>query len=218
MEQKWLKGLGGSGNQNFKEIYEDMLRIQRTIDHIRLFSSRQQEDYSELFSVNESLNNAFRLVRRQYDKLNITIDLDLSSELPDLSGNPFKLEQVVLNLLSNAKDAVEDRQNRVQNGYVKKIKIRTYAFKNQIILEICDNGSGIPLEAQSKIFFPFFTTKKLGEGQGLGLSIANNIINDFGGYIEVFSELERGTEVKVFLPINSKTSPKLAPKNIHKQK
>ena len=197
-------------DQDFKEIYEDMHRVQHTIDHIRLFSSRQQEEYLELFSVNESLNNACRMVRKQYDKLNINLKFDLSPELPELSGNPFKLEQVVLNLLSNAKDALEHRQIKSQNGYEKKIMLRTYYSKNQVVLEINDNGSGIPLEVQSKIFFPFFTTKKLGEGQGLGLSIANNIVKEFGGYIEVESDLDRGTEVKVCLPVNGRTSRKLA--------
>jgi signal transduction histidine kinase len=189
-------------DQDFKEIYEDMDRVQHTIDHIRLFSSKQQEQYLELFSINESVNNAYRLVRKQYDKLSICLQLNLSPELPELCGNPFKLEQVALNLLANAKDAVEDRQKKSQNGYSKKIKLRTYYFKNQVVLEINDNGSGIPPEFQSKIFLPFYTTKKLGKGQGLGLSIANNIVREFGGYIEVDSNAEWGTDVKVCLPVS----------------
>jgi C4-dicarboxylate-specific signal transduction histidine kinase len=204
--------------QIFTEIYEDMRRLQYTIDHIRLFSSRQQEEYTELFSIDESINNAYRMVKKQYHKLNITMELELAPELPELTGNPFKLEQVMLNLLSNAKDAVVYRQNKSENGYVKKIKLKTYAINNQVVLEIRDNGSGIQIADQPKIFFPFFTTKKLGEGQGLGLSIANSIVKSFGGYIEVHSAVDYGTTVKVCLPVNGKLPEKrVHEKNIKNQ-
>ncbi|UCF64613.1 MAG: HAMP domain-containing histidine kinase [bacterium] len=188
-------------DHTFTEIYEDLNRVQYAIDHIRLFSSRQQEEYSELFSVNDILNQAYRMVRKQYEKLGIKLHFSLESYLPELTGNPFKLEQVFINLLSNAKDAVQEKHRQSLNGSEKIISIENYQNKEQIIVKIKDNGSGIPPEIQSQMFLPFFTTKKLGEGQGLGLSIANEIVKDFGGFIEIHSEMGQGTEVMVYLPL-----------------
>ncbi len=188
-------------DHTFTEIYEDLNRVQYAIDHIRLFSSRQQEEYSELFSVNDILNQAYRMVRKQYEKLGIKIHFSLESYLPELTGNPFKLEQVFINLLSNAKDAVQEKHRQSLNGSEKIISIENYQNKEQIIVKIKDNGSGIPPEIQSQMFLPFFTTKKLGEGQGLGLSIANEIVKEFGGFIEIHSEMGQGTDVTVYLPL-----------------
>ncbi len=118
--------------------------------------------------------------------------------MPLVQAFPAQMNQVFLNLITNAVHAVDERTGR--------ITIKTMAQGNQVIIKVIDNGKGIPPENLKKIFDPFFTTKPVGQGTGLGLSIAYKIIEKHGGKIGVQSQVRRGTEFTITLPVSSATA------------
>jgi C4-dicarboxylate-specific signal transduction histidine kinase len=181
------------------EIYDDIARIQRIIDHIRIFSSSQKSEIYEEFDVNHVVESALAMIRQKYSNLNIQIRLDLGENLPNLLGNSYKYEQVVLNLLSNARDAIEENPNSE-----KTVSIKTYAQNNAVVLSIRDTGIGMDKEVSKKILQPFFTTKELGKGTGLGLSISQTIISEMNGTITFESEKYAGTTVFVSIPLKKR--------------
>ena len=131
-----------------------------------------------------------------YSQAQIDTNLNLQKNICDINGNPYKFEQVILNLLSNAKDAVENNSNEKR----KHIIVTTYETSNEIKISVKDNGTGISEQDYAKIFLPFYTKKKPGKGTGLGLSISYGIIKEMGGYISVNSVLDSGTEFAITIP------------------
>jgi len=118
-------------------------------------------------------------------------------------ANPYSLEEVILNLLNNARDAVEDRQER-ENGFEPKVQLRTLSSKSkpsQVHIEIKDNGGGIPKEIQEKVFDPFFTTKDPDKGTGLGLSISKTIVEELDGNLALKPQDGKNTTLTISLPI-----------------
>jgi two-component system NtrC family sensor kinase len=107
----------------------------------------------------------------------------------------------VINLLTNARDALVAKKNKEKDFFEMKIGIKTYQENNAIIVEITDNGSGIPKEEIDKVMLPFYTTKDPGKGTGLGLSICYRIIKEMNGIIEISSNPLNGTKVKIILTI-----------------
>jgi len=188
-------------SRNVQDIAGYIDRIRSIMEHIRLFSSGQQEEYCQKFNINECIENAFRMIRLQLNQRGITVKQEIPGELPVVSGNPYQYERVVLNLILNARDALEEKGKRVNGGYLKEIIIKSNCKTNDVILEVLDNGIGIEEKQRSKIFEAFYSTKKLGEGQGLGLSIANRTIKGMGGRIEVESEVLVGTTMRVVVPV-----------------
>lgn len=186
--------------QNVKEIGEYVHRIQSIIEHIRLFSSRQHEEFYEQFDMNERVKNAYHMVRKQFSKQGIQVKMELEDNSTIISGNPYQFERVILNLLLNARDAVVEKGQRVNGGYCKEITVRTFCPNGEIVVEVKDNGIGVRKEEWKKIFEPFYSTKKAGQGQGLGLTIANRIIHRMGGRIELESEVLTGTIMRIYLP------------------
>jgi signal transduction histidine kinase len=146
-----------------------------------------------------SISNALTLLSRQYHKKGIQIDLNLKKNLGLVKGNPYKFEQVVINLLTNAKDAILEKQEKT-GEFSKKIHIETYDENNSIILKVIDNGIGLEKKEKINVFKPFYTTKKLGSGTGLGLSIVYGIIKEMKGIITFDSEIQKGTEIEVRIP------------------
>ena len=115
-------------------------------------------------------------------------------DFPLVFGSIGKLQQVLMNLLSNAKDALE-------SSPLKEIHLKTQNEGEWVVLLVEDTGPGVPKELQEKIFDMFFTTKKRGEGTGLGLGISYSIIEDFKGRIEVDQQRTKGGCFKVYLPL-----------------
>jgi two-component system NtrC family sensor kinase len=119
--------------------------------------------------------------------------------LPQIRGDANQLEQVFLNLITNAKDAMEKRERK------RELTITTALIRhngwNDIEVSFADTGKGIPEENLEKIFEPFFSTKEVGKGTGLGLSICYGIVEAHGGRIEVESRLDEGTTLRVILPV-----------------
>ena len=117
-------------------------------------------------------------------------------------GNKYRTEQVLLNLLSNARDAVNQKAvlDSCEPGYQKTIIIRYFSTSEQCIIEVSDNGTGIKPENIGRIFEPFYTTKSDGSGTGLGLSINYGIVQDMGGEIKVESKNGLSTLMRVIFP------------------
>jgi signal transduction histidine kinase len=122
--------------------------------------------------------------------------LDLSPEDPVVPGNRTQLEQVFVNLLTNARDALEDTER-------KAVSITTRTDGTIVEVAFSDTGSGIPAELLPRIFDPFFTTKPSGHGTGLGLSISYGILKEHHGEIQVESRVGEGTTFIIHLPIDT---------------
>jgi signal transduction histidine kinase len=155
----------------------------------------------EPVSVSEVVRDTLSLVSRQYESKGIDLQVKYSSRNDITLGNKYKLEQVVMNLLSNARYAVLDKDKAEKEGYEKVIKVSTFATRKNCGLVIHDNGSGIPENIMDNIFDPFFTTKQEEKGTGLGLSIIYGIIKEMKGEITADSEEGKYTRLVVTLPV-----------------
>jgi signal transduction histidine kinase len=150
-------------------------------------------------SINEVINAAIDLLAYGLRTDDIELELDLAAELPAVEGDPQQLERVIINLVTNAQYALRSRP------LPRRIVIRSHLDSSgaQLLLQVSDNGEGIPPEIRSRIFDPFFTTKPAGEGTGLGLSLCHGIITAHQGEIAMSDEVETGTTVVIKLPVAS---------------
>lgn len=168
-------------------------RMMALIDHLRMFARKETGTRSavELAPV---VDNAVRLLRYRIDNEHVEVVRAAPAEPLHGLANPIRLEQVVVNLLSNAIDAMRDRERRV-------LTVRLGRRDNSAVIEVNDTGAGIASEHIKSLFDPFFTTKEIGEGLGLGLSISYGIVREFGGDILVDSAPGRGSTFKVVIPV-----------------
>lgn len=186
-------------------MFHDIDRIRRIISHVRVFSRDQKNLVDDEVSINEVIRDSLSLIKRQYQNHNIKIALKLSEEDYFTVGNKYRLEQVFLNLLSNAKFAVEEKQQKSENLlYSKSIEITSYLEDKFIVVDVVDNGIGISEKYLDNVFDPFFTTKDVESGTGLGLSISYGIIHEMKGEIKVESMENEFTKMKVYFPVNKK--------------
>jgi len=182
-------------------LLQDVDRIKHIIEHIRIFSREQQSVFFENVDINEVVENALLMVGKQYENHNIKLLLELEENIAPIVGNKYKLEQALLNLLSNSKDALEEKSIIVSGlSETKLIKIRTCQDADKICLEVEDNGKGISEENMGKLFEPFFTTKSPDKGTGLGLSITYGIVKEMKGEISVQSKTDAYSKIKILLP------------------
>lgn len=190
-----------------RKIFEGIHRMRTIIDHVRTFS-RSNDDYIHAaFSVNESIENALSLVSEQFRNHGISLKTNLAEEQSVvMQGNTFKLEQVILNLLSNARDALDEKIMEKSNGFIPAITIVSKREKNQILIQVTDNGNGIDAEHLEHLTTPFFTTKEPGKGTGLGLAISYGILKEHEGDIKFKSKPGEGTTVELILPLISKNN------------
>jgi C4-dicarboxylate-specific signal transduction histidine kinase len=186
--------------ENISEIYQSIDRAKSIIDHVRIFASQQKNSVKEYFKPTSVVENAFSLIGKQYLKKEIFFKLRLNKRVGKIKGNPYKYEQIVFNLISNAKDALLEKEKRLNQSFRKEIEIRIYRDKNELVLFIKDNGIGMNKEQKDNIFSPFYTTKNLGEGTGLGLSIVFGLVKEMNGRILVTSDYTSGTSVEVRIP------------------
>ena len=175
------------------EIDSYVDRATRIIAHMRDFG-RKTDFTLEKFQVNEILESAMQILGQQLIVRGITVEWDLQPDMPKIKADPGRLEQVFINLLINARDAIDEKwQLQQPPAGEKKITFRTRSENGTVSVEICDNGVGIPNEVIDRIFEPFFTTKKVGHGTGLGLSISYGIIQECSGSIQAVSQHDGGT-------------------------
>jgi len=186
--------------EKISTLFDNVDRIKRIIEHIRTFSRTQKPNTLERVDVNEVISSALLMVSTQYQTHNVNIDIDLIKDACYIIGDKFKLEQVVLNLLSNAKHAVDEKEKRNIEGYRKKIVIRSWIADQNVCFSVWDNGIGIHPDVIEKIYDPFFTTKNEEKGTGLGLSIAYGFIKDILGDIKVDSSIGEFSVFEIIIP------------------
>lgn len=181
------------------KIFENIIRIRNIIDHVRAFS-RSHDDYVlTAFDINSSIESAVSMITEQFKHLGIILNLQLDKLIPQLYGNTYKFEQVIVNLLVNAKDAVIERKSKYDEYNEMVIGIKSYVSNQFLIVEVTDNGSGISEQDINHVVLPFYTTKDEGKGTGLGLSICYQIIKEMNGTIDISSDSMRGTKIKLVL-------------------
>lgn len=183
------------------KVFDNITRIKKIIDHVRTFSRDQDDFIHSEFEIATSINNCLSMITEQIEHKGIQLTFKNGSGIPMIKGNPYRFEQVILNLLVNAKDAIEEKQKKQPKEFSKKIDIRSDFSENMITVEVKDNGIGIDQKDIDKILLPFYTTKDPGYGTGLGLSISYGIIKELGGEIEVQSKLNFGTSVLIKIPV-----------------
>ncbi len=185
-----------------EEIDSYVNRASNIINHLRQFG-RKSGIALEPVQVNEVLLQAFDMFSQQLKLREIEVQWSLDESLPEIQAERGMLEQVFINLLLNARDAIEEkwRSSDPPPQQPKVITIKSFRRKNQVAVEVGDTGVGIPASVRSKIFEPFYTTKKVGEGTGIGLSISYGIIKDFGGTIRVRSDPGQGACFSIRFPI-----------------
>lgn len=182
------------------KVFDNIARIKKIIDHVRTFS-RDQDDFVQVeFNINDSIQNSISMISEQMAQREISLTFNPDRSVPSIKGNAYRFEQVILNMLGNAKDAIEEKKSRSPVEFRKNIDITTRKTDNQIIVEIRDTGIGIEPENIEKVLLPFFTTKAPGKGTGLGLSISYGIIRELGGEIDLQSTTNVGTSIFIKIP------------------
>jgi two-component system, NtrC family, sensor kinase len=169
---------------------EGLRRIQQIVKDLREFARLDESDLHEV-DINEGITSTVNIIKGTAKKRQVEIVLDLHP-LPAFACYPAKVNQVVMNLLSNAIDASKENT---------KVIVRTQKLGDGgVEIQVEDQGTGIKPETIARIFDPFYTTKPPGQGTGLGLSISYGIVQDHGGTIDVQSEVGKGTTFTVRLP------------------
>jgi len=176
--------------------------------------SRRQVMQPQVFGVNEIIRNVARMLERTLGE-NIAVRLDVTSELPPVYADAGMLEQTIMNLAVNARDAMPKGGELFIGSAVKEVT-PSHAERNPearvgrfVCLTVADTGVGMDAQVLSRIFEPFFTTKEVGKGTGLGLATVYGITKLHQGWIEVSSEVNKGSAFKIFLPATSR--PTAAP-------
>jgi PAS domain S-box len=182
-------------------------RMGKIIDHMRTFSRRDGSS-TQLFNPADSVRAAVELVSNQFALENIVVTMDIADELLVTRGRPLQLEQVIVNLLSNAHDAIAEQRAATGGPRDGRIEVcmRCDPGQNSAVILLTDDGGGIDPDILPRIFDPFFTTKEVGKGSGLGLSIGYGIIDAMNGRIEAINidhgDGRRGVRFIITLPVS----------------
>ena len=179
--------------KDLETIYTQSQRCRTIIQNLLQFSRRQDPKKAEI-DMGVVLQAAVDLVKYDFPSSGVAIITRIPEGLPHVLGDPQQLQQVFLNLMVNARQAMDGRPQ-------SQVSVEASAEAGQVAIRVMDNGPGIPKEIIGKIFDPFFTTKPVGQGTGLGLSICHGIIQQHQGTIDVESEVDAGTTFIVRLPV-----------------
>jgi signal transduction histidine kinase len=179
-------------NAKLERIEEQTARAAVIIDHMRVFGREAKEEV-EPIAPRVVVTNALDLMAEQLRLAGIEIVTEFSKDCPAILGHSIQMEQVILNLLTNALDAM------AKSAGDKKITLRVFADDKGVHITAEDTGGGIPEDALPRIFEPFFTTKEMGKGTGLGLSVSYGIINDMNGTL-VADNIDGGARFTITLP------------------
>ncbi|KAA0231767.1 sensor histidine kinase [candidate division KSB1 bacterium] len=204
-------GVPASRVQEFRrylsQVINETARVGRIVSDLLAFS-RRSKPQSKRTDLNEIVRNTISLLSHKLKLSNVEVEENLAPDLPAVRCDSSQMQQVVINLVMNGAEATQPRSQG-------KVIVRTSARPEEkiAVLEVEDNGEGIPPEFLSKIFDPFFTTKGEGKGVGLGLSVVYGIVEAHGGELEVNSRLGKGTVFTVTLPlaVEESTAAKVAP-------
>jgi len=187
-----------------EEIDSHVDRASKIINHMRQFG-RKSDMNLEAVHINDVLKKTFEVFSQQLTVRGIEVIWNLEDGLPPITADSDRLEQVFINLLINARDAIMDRIALEGPGIGdKKIFLHSHSAESEVIVKVCDSGVGIPAAIMDKIFEPFFTTKNVGKGTGLGLSISYGIIKDIGGNIQAVQNESGGACFVITFPVTDK--------------
>jgi PAS domain S-box-containing protein len=175
-------------------IHMEAKRAAKIVSSLLLFSRQRQPERSAV-DVNRVLVDTLALRRFVLSTEQIEIVTELDVELPQTWADPFQLQQVLLNLLTNAEHALRGRHGK------RRITLRTMRSGDRIVVSVADNGPGMTEEMLGRIFEPFFTTKAVGEGSGLGLAISHGIVRQHGGKLRARSTAGAGAAFEIDLPV-----------------
>ena len=175
------------------QISEETARVGRIVTDLLAFS-RRPSPQSSSSDLNKLVEKTLALLAHKLELGNAHVELQLGAELPPVACDASQIQQVVINLVMNAAEAMP-------GGGKIYVRTRLEAQEDMAVFEVADTGVGIPAKNLSRIFDPFFTTKGEGKGVGLGLSVVYGIVEAHGGSIDVTSQLEQGTTFTVFLPL-----------------
>jgi C4-dicarboxylate-specific signal transduction histidine kinase len=185
-------GLSEEAVSDLKMIEGQTSRMTKIIKHLRTFCRTGSSERSAI-CINSVINDCFILIGAQLAAHDIAVKLELDESLPDIMADANEIEQVMLNLITNARDALEGRPDAC-------ITIETSLSDSRVTVRFRDNGPGLPEEIIARIFDPFFTTKEAGKGTGLGLSISHGIVEKHGGTIEASNDPAGGAVFTLRLP------------------
>jgi PAS domain S-box-containing protein len=197
--------------ENHKKIAEDDLievatqisgqvnRAVEIIDRLREFG-RKPDFAKKKVGLNRAVRVIYGIVNQQLALQNIKLKLDLAENLPPIMAHNTRIEQVIFNLVTNARDAINQKR---ETGFATEdhaITIRSFTENDWAAVMVTDTGTGIPADVRNKVFEPFFTTKEVGRGMGLGLSITYGIVRDYNGQIEIQSKEGVGSSIRLTFP------------------
>ena len=182
-----------------KEVSCQVDRSAAIINRLRDFGRKSDFTKEEIF-LNEPVKGVLEILGRQLSLQNIEVELDLDETIPPILAHNNRLEQVIFNLITNARDALNQKQELEEDSENRHIRIRSSKNGERVTLTVSDNGIGIHESLRERIFEAFFTTKEMGEGMGLGLSISYGIVKDYGGDIDIESKEGLGTTFKLSFP------------------
>lgn len=188
-------GLPDTAGRDLGKIKTAALHAREIIKKLLVFA-RQMPPEKRLVDINQVVHDGLFFLEARCAKSGIRLDYDLDPELPLVPADASQLNQVVVNLVVNALQAMPE-------GGV--LCLRTGAREDNVLLEVEDSGAGMSDEVLQKVFVPFFTTKDVGEGTGLGLPVVHGIIAVHNGTVRVHSAIGRGTRVEILLPLTPET-------------
>ncbi|UCD58736.1 MAG: PAS domain S-box protein, partial [Candidatus Hydrogenedentota bacterium] len=183
-----------------QKILEAATRSKRIVENLLAFARKRKLEKHEV-DVNEIMENTLSLREHNLTVNNVRIIRKYDEKLPPTYADGHQLQQVFLNLINNAFDAMHDAHQR------GTLEVKTYKSNGRIMVEVIDDGPGIPASMQDKIFDPFFTTKEVGKGTGLGMSLSYGIIKEHGGRIYLDKTYHRGARFIIELPMTATPSP-----------
>jgi two-component system, NtrC family, sensor kinase len=187
--------LGQSQRESIEVIRAETMRASQVVKDLLAFARRSEPQRAPL-DLNVVVERSLRMRQYQFSEASVRVEADLADDLPSVMGDARQLQQVCLNLLTNAVQAMSPGGGGV-------LRVRSYAENGDVRLEVTDTGPGISSDTRARIFEPFFTTKKEGEGTGLGLSVSYGIVTAHGGTVEVVQTGSSGTTFRVALPAAS---------------
>lgn len=173
-------------NLSLEGLFKIEILVRQLLDYAKPHTSERVEIH-----LNELLEDVLNLTRLRLKGKRINRQKNFGKNLPKIKGDAHYFEQVFVNIILNACDAMEEEGN---------LTVSTHSFEDEVIVKITDDGCGISKENLKKIFNPFFTTKEQSKGTGLGLYLSYNAIKEHGGLIDVKSELGKGTEFEIRFP------------------
>jgi C4-dicarboxylate-specific signal transduction histidine kinase len=185
----------------FSGILDGSERIKRIVQDLKNYVREESGDLRQSLDVNAVLSSAISLLANMINKATNRFVIEYGDDLPAIVGNFQRLEQVMINLIQNACQAIEDKEHEVF------VSSSFDPVKGEVIILVRDEGSGIPEDALPHITDPFFTTRQDQGGVGLGLSISSKIVEELGGTLHFQSEAAKGTTAEIRLPIDWEPSP-----------